>query len=197
VVRRLLPLADYLVVNISSPNTPGLRSLEDPDLLHPLLVRVREAADEEGARRGSSRPPLFVKLSPDLAPAGLEAAADAALRAGFEGVVATNTTVNHGALAGTLREEGGLSGRPLAVRALEAVRVVRRATAGKLAVIGVGGVFDAEDAYARIRAGASLVQLYTALVYEGPGVVRSLLRGLEGLLERDGFPNVREAVGSE
>lgn len=195
VVARLLPLADYLVVNISSPNTPGLRSLEEADLLGPLLTEVREEAERTAG--GGKRPPLFVKFSPDLTNGNLEAAADAARSARFDGVVVTNSTVDHGGVAGLLDEAGGLSGRPLAARALEAVRLVRKAVSGELAIIGVGGIFSGADAYARIRAGASLVQVYTALVYEGPGLVRAMVRELDRLLERDGFRNVEEAVGTD
>ncbi|MFH1279397.1 MAG: quinone-dependent dihydroorotate dehydrogenase [Candidatus Eisenbacteria bacterium] len=197
VIGRLLPFADYLVINISSPNTPGLRSLEEAEFLRPLLESAREEAERAAGAAGTNRPPLFAKLSPDLPADRLEAAADAARAARFDGVVVTNTTVDHSAVAGILDEEGGLSGRPLAARALEAVRVVRKGVAGELAIIGVGGVFSGADAYERIRAGASLVQIYTALVYEGPGLVRRMVRDLDRLLARDGFRNVEEAVGTE
>lgn len=197
VIARLLPHADYLVVNISSPNTPGLRSLEEADLLRPLLDEVRAGAERRAAEAGIRRPPLFAKFSPDLPDEKLEASADAARAARFEGVVVTNTTVDHRALGAGAGEEGGLSGRPLAARALEAARIARRAVSGELAIIGVGGVFSGEDAYARIRAGASLVQVYTALVYEGPSLPRRIARRLDELLARDGFRSVADAVGTE
>ncbi|MFH1681300.1 MAG: quinone-dependent dihydroorotate dehydrogenase [Candidatus Eisenbacteria bacterium] len=193
----VLPVADFLVANISSPNTPGLRSLEDPERLGPLLIAVRREVEEGARTLGIRRPPLFVKLSPDLSDGALEEAAGAAGEAGFDGIVLTNTTADPSLLEALRLGEGGVSGRPVAARALEAVRIAGRATGGKLLLIATGGVFGGEDAYRRIRAGASLVQVYTALVYEGPGFVRAALRRLEELLVRDGFANVAEAVGSE
>jgi len=195
----LLPHADYIVVNISSPNTPGLRSLEDEALLVPLLREVRRVAVEAGFADESAmrRVPLFVKLSPDLEKARLEAAIGGAADAGFDGAVLTNTTLDHAALGDTKGEEGGLSGKPLRAKALEAIRIARQAAPGQLTLIGVGGVFDGMDAYARIRAGASAVQLYTALIYRGPGLAGTIAARLDQLLERDGFTCVAEAVGTE
>ncbi|MBN1825600.1 MAG: quinone-dependent dihydroorotate dehydrogenase [Candidatus Eisenbacteria bacterium] len=190
-----LSVADYLVVNISSPNTPGLRALETAEKLRPLLEAVRRAAEE---RAGAGKPPLLAKLSPDLSDDALGASAVAVRDAGFDGLVVTNTSVDLSPLGGGAPEGGGgLSGRPLAGRALDAVRIARSALAGAIPIIGVGGIFSGEDAYRRIRAGASLVQLYTGFIYEGPWMVRRLLRDLDRLLERDGFRNVAEAVGTE
>lgn len=193
----LAPVADYLVVNISSPNTPGLRALESGDLLAPLVRAVRAAAEESARRAGRKAPPVFVKLSPDLAPEALERAAEAASGAGARGLVLSNTTTDPALLETLGLGAGGVSGRPLAARALEALRLARRATRGEVALVASGGIFDGDDAYRRIRAGASLVQVYTALVYRGPSLVPSLLKRLERLLARDGFANVAEAVGAD
>jgi dihydroorotate dehydrogenase len=196
-VSLLLPVSDFLVVNVSSPNTPGLRSLEHAERLRPLLVEIRADAERRAVEIARPRPPLLAKLSPDLDDPDLEASAAAVRDAGFDGLVLTNTTTRPDLVGPLGRGAGGLSGAPLAPRALEALRIARRATGGRLPLVGVGGIFTAEDAYARIRAGASLVQIYTALVYEGPGLVRRMLRGLEALLARDGYGSVEEAVGAE
>ena len=193
----LLPFADYVVINVSSPNTPGLRALESAAALEPLLREVRRFAVEFAGRKGVSSPPLLAKLSPDLGPAGTEASAEAVKNARFDGLILTNTTTDLSLLGIDSPPEGGLSGRPLAERALETVRIARRATSGTLPIIGVGGVFSGEDAYRRIRAGASMVQLYTALVYNGPFTVRSILLDLDHLLAAEGFTNILEAVGTE
>jgi len=197
VIDRLLPLADYLVVNISSPNTPGLRSLEKASSLAPLLAELSRSVSDRARDAGLQRPPLFAKLSPDLADDEMGESAAAAMGAGADGLIVTNTTTDLSLLDPGIEMEGGLSGRPLADRALEAVRIVRRATPDGTPIIGSGGIFSGEDAYRRIRAGASLVQIFTSLVYEGPGVVRKIVRDLDRLLARDGFRNVSEAVGTE
>lgn len=197
VIDRLLPLADYLVVNISSPNTPGLRSLEKASSLAPLLAELSRAVSDRARHAGQRRPPLFAKLSPDLADEEMGESAAAAVEAGVDGLVVTNTTTDLSLVDRESGMEGGLSGMPLAERALEAVRIVRRAAPEGTPIIGAGGIFSGEDAYRRIRAGASLVQIFTSLVYEGPGVVRSIVRDLDRLLERDGFRNVSDAVGTD
>jgi dihydroorotate dehydrogenase len=191
-LRALGPLADYFVVNVSSPNTPGLRDLQRREALAEILALLRAERTALGLRL-----PIFVKLSPDETPAQLEAALAVLLDGGADGIVATNTTTERPAsLAGAARvEAGGLSGRPLRARATATVRQIYRATGGRLPIIGVGGVEDAAGAYEKILAGASLVQLYTALVYQGPGLVAEILRGLAELLARDGFTSVGEAVG--
>lgn len=193
--RRLGPLADYLVVNVSSPNTPGLRALQGRAELAGILARVRAALDEADTAR---RPPLLVKIAPDLAPADLQEIAALAREGALDGLIVGNTTLRRpDSLRGQHREEaGGLSGRPLFPIALEVLAETYRLTEGRVPLIGVGGVSSAEDAYAMIRAGASLVELYTALVYEGPGVVGRITDGLAGLLRRDGFDRPAEAVGS-
>ncbi len=184
---RVADSADYVVVNVSSPNTPGLRSLQRRDRLESILGALREAGAD----------PLLVKLSPDLPDPAVEEALAVVDDLALEGVIATNTTTERPDTLGSPNraETGGLSGAPIEGRATEMVRFVAERT--DVPVIGVGGVSDAEGAYAKIRAGASLVQLYTALVYEGPGVARDINRGLLNLLERDGFGSVEEAVGAD
>jgi dihydroorotate dehydrogenase len=187
----LAPLADYVAVNISSPNTPGLRLLHERAALEELLGALA-AANRRLAR------PLFLKVSPDETPAQIEQVVQVASESGIAGFIATNTTVARPRLHNTRASEiGGLSGQPLAAAAQDTTARIYRLVGGRLPVIGVGGIASAEDAYARIRAGASLVQLYTSLVYEGPGVVRAINHGLAGLLRRDGFASVAEAVGAD
>jgi dihydroorotate dehydrogenase len=194
-LRALYRHADYFVINVSSPNTPGLRELQDRASLLGLAWGLR-AERERVAEAAGRRTPLLVKLAPDLDEAGLADAAAVAEEAGLDGLIATNTTVRRPGLRSPHRDEaGGLSGRPLFPMALAAVRTLRRLTQGRLPVIGVGGIFGAEDAYAMIRAGASAVQVYTGLIYRGPGLVKEIKQGLVRLLERDGFSNVSEAVG--
>ncbi len=175
---RLAPRADYVAVNVSSPNTPGLRELEVADRLAALLARLvaRNRALPRG-RAGRPRP-LLVKLSPDLGSAELEAAVGAATAAGIDGVIAANTTTSRAGLATPCDEPGGLSGRPLAARAREVVAAVHRLTGGRLPIVAVGGLFTADDVRAMLDAGATLVQLYTGFVYGGPLTVWRICRGL-------------------
>jgi dihydroorotate dehydrogenase len=176
----LAPYADYLVVNVSSPNTPGLRSLQAVERLQPLLAHVRLTADREVPER---RVPLLVKIAPDLADEDVLAVADLALAMSLDGIVATNTTISRRGLASTPAEieaagAGGLSGRPLAARALEVLRLLRGRVGDDLTLVGVGGITTVYDARARLEAGADLLQGYTAFVYEGPGWPRRILRGI-------------------
>ena len=187
----MAPLAAYLAVNISSPNTPGLRALQDEAALTVLLDAVLEA-------RGESGPPVFLKVAPDLEPADVEAIARIALDKRLGALIVSNTTISRPPLRSPFAgESGGLSGAPLGELALQRLRDFRKATGGALPLVGVGGIASAEDAWQRIRAGASLVQLYSAMVYEGPGIARRIVRGLEALMRRDGFSSIAEAVGSE
>jgi dihydroorotate dehydrogenase len=189
--RIMAPLASYLAVNISSPNTPGLRALQDEGALTALLDAVLEA-------RGAGGPPVFLKVAPDLEPADIDAIARIAIDKKLGALIVSNTTISRPPLKSRhASETGGLSGEPLKPLALQRLRSFRKATGGALPLVGVGGIAGAEDAWARIRAGASLVQLYSAMVYEGPGIARRILRGLEALMRRDGFASVAEAVGSE
>jgi dihydroorotate dehydrogenase len=188
-VRAMAPVADYLTVNISSPNTPGLRALQDPAALADLLAAVM-------AERGEAGPPVFLKLAPDLEPADIDDIARVAIEGAIDGLIISNTTISRPALRSRhAGEAGGLSGAPLKSLALERLQAFRRATGGAVPLIAAGGIASGADAYARIRAGASLVQLYTALVYEGPGLARRIVRELRGLLERDGFSSLAEAIG--
>jgi len=188
-VRAFADVADYLTINISSPNTPGLRDLQSAGALDELLAAVAEA-------RGGRSLPLFLKVAPDLEPGDVDAIAEAAIRRGIDALIVSNTTVSRPALSSRYcGEAGGLSGSPLGPLALARLRDFRRATGGVLPLIAAGGIETAADAYARLRAGASLVQIYSALVYEGPGLARRIARELKALLRREGFANVAEAVG--
>ena len=189
--RRFAPLASYLTVNISSPNTPGLRALQDEGALVALLEAVLDARPAEG-------PPVFLKVAPDLEPADINAIARIALDKRLGALIVSNTTISRPPLASRdAGEAGGLSGAPLRDLAQARLRDFRKATGGAIPLIGVGGISSAEDAWARVRAGASLVQLYSAMVYEGPGLARRIVRGMEELMRRDGFATLAEAVGSE
>lgn len=195
--RLMAPLASYLAINISSPNTPGLRALQDEGALVGLIEGVMEARAEV-CRAEANTPPVFLKVAPDLEPADIDAIARIALDTGLGALIVSNTTISRPDLSSRHREEtGGLSGAPLRELALQRIRDFREATGGAIPLVGVGGIANAEDAWARIRAGASLVQLYSALVYEGPGLARKIARDLEALMRRDGFATIAEAVGSE
>jgi dihydroorotate dehydrogenase len=193
-VASLSPLVDYLVVNVSSPNTPGLRALQRRSELARLLQAAREARDRSGAPT-----PLLVKVAPDLSAEQRAEIAEVVLQAALDGLVATNTTVERPAtLTGSARgEAGGLSGAPVFDRSTEVLADFYRLTGGTLPLIGVGGIGNGAQAYAKIRAGASLVQLYTALVYEGPSLIVRITHELIELLRRDGFTSVAEAVGAD
>ncbi len=192
-IERLHPFADYLVVNISSPNTPGLRQLQERSALERLL-----GACAARARAPDVAKPLLVKLAPDLAPEALDEAVDVAVAVGAAGVVATNTTIQRpGEVAAHPRasEAGGLSGAPLEPLATAALRRVYARARGRIPVVGVGGVMSAADAYAKIRSGATLVQVYTGFIYGGPRFAQELVEGLESLLRRDGFGCIHDALG--
>ncbi|MBF8376989.1 quinone-dependent dihydroorotate dehydrogenase [Alicyclobacillus mali] len=191
-LEQVAPFADYLTINVSSPNTPGLRDLQSESFMLDLLKAIEPIRSRHSL-------PLWIKLAPDLPNDEIERIVDALATSPFRahlGLICTNTTIERPPLSGRYRDEtGGLSGRPLAARSTEVVRIASRAAQKRLPIIGSGGVFTAEDAYEKIRSGASLVQIYTALIYRGPAVVGELVRGLDELLARDGFANVGEAVG--
>lgn len=183
-------VADYLSVNISSPNTPGLRALQSGAALQELLHGVMGALP--------APKPVFLKVAPDLEREDIDAIARTAIDAGVSALIVANTTVSRPPLRSRhAGEAGGLSGAPLAGLALRRLRDFRVATGGAMPLISVGGIGSADEAYARVRAGASLVQLYSALVYEGPGLARRIARGLAERLRRDGFGSVADAVGVE
>lgn len=189
-VREMAPLADYLTINISSPNTPGLRDLQDGGALAELLAAVG------GVRTGGV--PVFLKVAPDLGGEAIDAVARAAVDAKVDGLIVGNTTVSRPDLRSKHRgEAGGLSGAPLKALALRRLKDFRAATGGALPLVAAGGIENGVDAYARIRAGASLVQLYTALVYQGPGIARAMIGELRILLARDGFATLADAVGAD
>jgi dihydroorotate dehydrogenase len=188
--------ADYVAVNISSPNTPGLRELQQDRYLDELLGELQRPP--EGGTQ-STRKPLLVKIAPDLSYADIEMIVDVCLSKGVAGIIATNTTVNRSGLRTPVTaelEQGGLSGRPLAKRSNEVISRIYRHADGKLPIIGVGGVFTAQDAFDKIAAGASLVQAYTGFVYGGPTFAADVCRALAKILNERGFNSVSEAVGT-
>lgn len=182
---------DFATVNVSSPNTEKLRDLQGKAALSALLAGVMDT------RNALERPiPVFLKIAPDLSDAEIADVAEVALTSGIDGLIATNTTLDrHGLTSAHRDEKGGLSGAPLFEKSTRVLAQLYRATDGKLPIIGVGGIASAEDAYAKIRAGASAVQLYSALTYRGLGLVPEIAQGLDALLKRDGFATVSEAVG--
>jgi dihydroorotate dehydrogenase len=187
-------LADYLVVNVSSPNTPGLRALQARAQIEELLARVQDSRRRNAA---GVLPPLLVKVGPDLDEVEVRDIAEVALATGVDGLIIGNTTV---ARPPTLRSPdrnapGGLSGKPLLAASTACLAAMYRFTEGRIPIIGCGGIASGADAYAKIRAGASLVQLYSALVFHGPGLVERIKRELAALLRRDGFASVRDAIG--
>lgn len=182
--------ADYLVINASSPNTPGLRSLQEPQALTALLQRVRARVDQVAPRC-----PLFLKIAPDLEPEAVDEIVDVAIACRLDGLIATNTTLARPFQHPNAQEAGGLSGAPVKERSTAVIRRAYLRAAGRLPIIGVGGIFTAEDAYEKLRAGASAVQVYTGFIYQGPGMVRRLHQGLAALLQRDGHASVREVIG--
>jgi dihydroorotate dehydrogenase len=189
-VRRMTPFADYLTVNISSPNTPGLRALQDKGALDALLGAVMAA-------RGDDRTPIFLKVAPDLEPADVDDIAALGIAHHLDALIISNTTISRPALRSVhAGETGGLSGLPLRDLAHRRLQDFRTATGGAIPLIAAGGIASADDAYARIRAGAALVQFYSAMVYEGPWLARRINAGLKRLLARDGFANVAQAVGA-
>ncbi len=185
--RLVADVADYVVVNVSSPNTPGLRDLQAVDKLRPILTAVREALDEASPRK---RIPLLVKIAPDLADPDIDAVADLALDLGLDGIIATNTTISRDGLMDSAlvadAGPGGMSGAPLKARALEVLRRLHARTGDRLVLIAAGGIETADDAWDRLRAGASLVQAYTAFIYEGPFWPRRMHAGLELRRAREG-----------
>ena len=191
---RVAALADYVAVNVSSPNTPGLRAWQAGDALHRLLAALADAQAHL-----DRAPPILLKLAPEIDDEALAALLEAITDAPIAGLILTNTTTARppGLVSRRRQEEGGLSGPPLAPRALEVVRRAYALSGGRLPLVGVGGIDSAEAAYARIRAGASLIQLYTALVYRGPRLVGEITQGLARLLAADGFASLAEAVGAD
>jgi len=195
----IAPLADYVTINVSSPNTPGLRDLQTVSALRPLLVRVREVLDRASPAR---RIPLLLKIAPDLSDEDIDAIADLALELRLEGIIATNTTITRNQLSIGAEEiaqygAGGLSGPPVKQRSLAVLRRLRTRVGDRVTLIAAGGIETVDDAWERIRAGATLLQIYTAIVYEGPLLARRLALGLAEQTRRAGLKSVTEAIGIE
>jgi dihydroorotate dehydrogenase len=188
----LAPLADYVTVNVSSPNTPGLRGLQNRDELTRLLGALTEVREKK-----TRHLPILLKIAPDLDGRALDEIADVVRASGIEGLIVSNTTIARPPLRSVhAGESGGLSGKPLFLPSIQILSEMHRRLKGAVTLVGVGGISSGEDAYAKIRAGASLVQLYSALVFQGPGLVARIKRELLQCLERDGFANVTAAVGT-
>ena len=196
-------LADYVAINVSSPNTPQLRQLQQSNQLESLLVALQERNQELKKRYGRVTPvPLLVKISPDLEQRDLEMVVDVIARLQIDGIIASNTTISREHLRtnkATVEAcgAGGLSGKPLTTRATQMIAELYQITHGRIPLIGVGGIFTAEDAWEKICAGASLVQLYTGFIYKGPRIVRQINEGLVEILRREGFAKIEEAIGSK
>jgi dihydroorotate dehydrogenase len=192
--------ADYIAINVSSPNTPHLRELQRPERLAELLAALQKRNDELARTRSQMRKPLLVKIAPDLTEPELESIIEAVQRAEVAGIIASNTTIDRDGLRTSVAQvkacgDGGLSGAPLRARSNEVISFIYRATGGRLPIIGVGGVFTAHDAWEKICAGASLIQLYTGFIYEGPGVAKRINSGLQEILKRKGFNSLDDAIG--
>ncbi|MGH7827443.1 MAG: quinone-dependent dihydroorotate dehydrogenase [Candidatus Binatia bacterium] len=196
--RKLYPHGDFFTLNVSSPNTPQLRDLQEKSLLKILLQAIQETNQELARAAGHAPKPVLVKIAPDMEFSQADDIIDVAIAEQISGIIATNATAFlRETLVSGSREPGGLSGKPLRGLATSFVRHLYRAAGGKFPVIGVGGIFTAEDAYEKIKAGASAVQIYTGFIYEGPSAVKRINQGLVRLLERDGLKSIIDAVGRE
>ena len=189
-IARMGALADFVVINVSSPNTPGLRNWQSPEKMREIFDAMRERGGET-----AHRVPLLLKIAPDLERDDLFRICDTALELKLDGIVACNSTIARDAVGVSSPHSGGLSGQPLKIRARELIHDIYTHTGGKIPIVGVGGVASAEDAWLHIRAGASMVELYTGLIYEGPALVATIKAGLADLLQRGGFRSISEVVG--
>jgi dihydroorotate dehydrogenase len=187
---RLAPLADFVVINVSSPNTPGLRNWQSPERMREIFAAM------EHAPTGAKHPPILLKIAPDLDDAMLDTICDTALALHLDGMVVCNTTLKRGEVGVTSTEAGGLSGHPLRDITRDRIASVYRRTQGKLPIIGVGGIMNSADALGHLKAGASLVELYTGLIYQGPALITMMKKELANLLRREGFRSISDAVGS-
>jgi len=201
--RRLAHFADFVVVNLSSPNTPGLREWQAPERIRAIVDAVRAAMPSPVSAEPQAitppappRPPILVKIAPDLDSSQISEVCAAALDLAIDGIVATNTTLMRDEVGVSATFAGGLSGEPLLARSREVIAQAYRETSGRIPIIGVGGIASADDAYGHLCAGASLVEFYTGMIYRGPGLAREIKRGLVRLLARNGFRSISEAVGS-
>lgn len=192
----LYAMGHYFVINVSSPNTPNLRDLQETASLRELLkIILAKAADME--QKGARRKPILLKVAPDMASEHMRDIVQVAVEEGISGIIATNTTLSREGLRNqtVAKQTGGLSGRPLTQRSTEWISEIYREVGSQVPIIGVGGIFTGDDAYEKIKAGASLVQVYTGMIYEGPGIAKAINKRLLELMERDGFTNISEAVG--
>ena len=195
------PVADYVAINVSSPNTPRLRELQRAEQLETLLAALEERNRELSERSGRAQPiPLLVKISPDLDEQALETIVEVARQTSIAGIIATNTTIERNGLKTPEQQvracgAGGLSGTPLQQRATQVIATLYRLTGGSITVVGGGGIFTAEDAWEKICSGASLLQIYTGFIYQGPGIARRINDGLQEILDREGFRSLDDAVG--
>jgi dihydroorotate dehydrogenase len=194
---RLYSYAEFFTLNVSSPNTPNLRDLQEKTLLRDLLSAVQDKNRELAARAGLEIKPVFVKIAPDMEFSQVDEIIEVVESTRLTGIVATNATafMRENLKSPKGREPGGLSGRPITARVTGFISHIYRRTSGRLPIVGVGGIFNAEDAYEKIKAGATAVQIYTGWIYEGPGAVKRINLGLQRLMARDGLKHISEAVG--
>ncbi|WP_024791092.1 quinone-dependent dihydroorotate dehydrogenase [Lebetimonas sp. JS032] len=183
-VKELKDVVDFFVINISSPNTPNLRNLLNEEFINNIFNELKPL----------TKKPILIKFSPDMEDADIVNLANTSVEAGADGIIATNTTINYDIINSPIKR-GGISGKPLAKRSFEVLRIIANEVFGKVPIISVGGIDSAEEAYKRIRMGASLLQIYTAIIYKGPGIVREINKGLIELLKKDGFNHISEATG--
>ena len=196
-MERLWEFADLFVVNVSSPNTPNLRELQSGSELDRILTACNEVNQNKAASSGLPEKPILVKVSPDLADEQITAVADTAMAQNCAGIVATNTTTARPTESKVMNQQGGLSGAPLRSRSTEVIHLLYSHTNGKLPIVGVGGVSDAEGAWEKIAAGATLVQAYSAFVFEGPAITKSVVNGLAKRLKASPYSSITDVVGSE
>ncbi len=192
----LYPYGHYFVINISSPNTPNLRDLQETESLRQLLKAIRNKTNEL-EEKGAKQKPILLKVAPDMSDEHMHDVVQVAVAEGISGIIATNTTLSRKGLVNQTHstETGGLSGKPLAERATTWIKEIYQEIGGQVPIIGVGGIFNGDDAYEKIRAGASLVQIYTGMIYEGPKAANQINKRLIQLMEQDGFTNISQVVG--
>ena len=191
-IERSAPLASYITINVSSPNTPGLRDLQKEEAMHKLLKEILDIRNSQ-----KRHPPLLVKIAPDLSDDEIYAITDIVLELGIDGIIATNTTISRPNLVNTNSvESGGLSGKPLRDKSTEIIRKIYKHSKGEVKIIGVGGIFTGSHAFDKIAAGASMVQIYTGFIYEGPAIVKNIKTELAGILKGKGFASIKDAIGS-
>jgi dihydroorotate dehydrogenase len=183
-IKELNDVVDFFVINISSPNTPNLRNLLNEEFINNLFKELKPI----------TKKPILIKFSPDMEDSDIIKLANISVEAGADGIIATNTTVNYDIINSPIKR-GGISGKPLAARSFEVLRIIASEVFGKVPIISVGGIDSAEEAYKRIKMGASLLQVYTAIIYKGPGIVREINKGLIEFLKKDGFNHISEAIG--